>query len=60
MVGLRSPDLAAMIIEPSDPLVEQFWALIARIRDALGGDSKMGRRLCGLLHQAKRLGSVQK
>lgn len=52
LVGLRSPDLGAMIIEPTDPLVEQSWTLNARIREALGGDGKVGRRLCGLLHQA--------
>jgi ubiquinone/menaquinone biosynthesis C-methylase UbiE len=53
LVGLRSPDLGAMIIEPTDPLLEQSWVLNARIREALGGDGKVGRQLCGLLHQAK-------
>jgi SAM-dependent methyltransferase len=52
MVGVRCPDLAAMIIEPYDPQLAHFWALIARIRDELGGDSQMGR-LCGLLQAAK-------
>ena len=52
LVAVRSPHLAAMIIEPYDPQLEHFWALIARIRDELGGDSKMSR-LCGLLQAAK-------
>ena len=49
IVGLRASDLGAKIIEPIDPLIEQYWELFARIRDALGGDSLAGRRLRGLL-----------
>lgn len=53
IVGLRAPDLAASIFELSDPLLDQFWHLFARIRDELGGESNVGRRLSGLLAQAK-------
>jgi hypothetical protein len=55
-VGLRSPDSGASIIEPLDPLIDQYWMLFARIRDELGGDSQVGRRLCGLLRQAGFIG----
>ena len=51
-VGLRAPDLGANIHEPYDPLIDQFWQLFVRIRDELGGESKMGRRLVGLLRTA--------
>jgi ubiquinone/menaquinone biosynthesis C-methylase UbiE len=53
IVGLRSSDLGIMVIEPADPLIDQFWALVARIRNELGGESNVGRRLCTLLQQAK-------
>jgi SAM-dependent methyltransferase len=48
--GVRAPDSSARISEPPDPLIDQFWTLFDKIRDKLGGESKVGRRLCGLLH----------
>ena len=56
IVGLRASDLGAKIVEPIDPLVEQYWDLFARIRDELGGDSIAGRRLRGLLSLAEFTG----
>jgi SAM-dependent methyltransferase len=50
--GVRAPDLGAFIIEPPDPLIDQFWLLFGRMREELGGESKVGRRLCSLLHRA--------
>jgi len=49
LVGLRSTDCGATILEPRDPELERFWALFVKTRDALGGDSQKGRRLFGLL-----------
>jgi ubiquinone/menaquinone biosynthesis C-methylase UbiE len=52
LIGLRAPDNGAMLIEPPDPLIDQYWQLFAKIRDELGGESQVGRRLSGLLRQA--------
>jgi SAM-dependent methyltransferase len=49
--GVRASDLGARIIEPPDPLVDQFWQLFAKIRDELRSENNVGRRLCGLLRQ---------
>jgi len=50
--GVRAPDLGARISEPPDPLIDQFLLLFAKIREELGGESNVGRRLYGLLRQA--------
>lgn len=52
LVGLRSPDNGAILFEPPDPSIEQFWQLITKIRDELSDGSKVGRQLPTLLHQA--------
>jgi ubiquinone/menaquinone biosynthesis C-methylase UbiE len=52
LVALRSPDNGAIIVEPPDPDIEQFWQLITQIRDELSAGSKVGRQLPTLLHQA--------
>jgi len=49
VVGIRSPIWDAKIMEPTDPLLERFWKLMIKIRDGLGGDSSVGRRLTGIL-----------
>lgn len=49
--GIRAPDASARISEPPDPLIDQFWQLFIQIRNELGGESNVGRRLCGLLRQ---------
>lgn len=49
--GVRASDLGGRISEPPDPLIDQFWQLFGKIRDELGGESNVGRRLYGLLRQ---------
>lgn len=56
IVGLKASDIGALICEPEDPLVAQFWMLFVRIRDEMGGDSQAGRRFCGLLRRAGFMG----
>ncbi len=56
VVGLRCPDLSTRITEPPDELIEQYWTLYVRIREEMGGDANMGRRLFGLLEQAGFVG----
>lgn len=49
--GVRASDLGGKIIEPLEPLIDQFWQLFAKIREELGGENNVGRRLCSLLRQ---------
>jgi ubiquinone/menaquinone biosynthesis C-methylase UbiE len=52
LVGIRSPDWAALLIYPPCPLLEQAFHRFKQIQIANGGNPYVGRTLKGLLREA--------
>jgi ubiquinone/menaquinone biosynthesis C-methylase UbiE len=51
-VGLRDPYVAAGFVSPLTPLIEQFGALLIRVREHNGSHPLIGARYRGLLREA--------
>jgi ubiquinone/menaquinone biosynthesis C-methylase UbiE len=49
IVGVRDPDYGTMVFAPATPLLEQWLALMIRLRQHSGGDPFVGRHLRRLL-----------
>jgi ubiquinone/menaquinone biosynthesis C-methylase UbiE len=52
VIGIRDPDLGALLHMPTTPLLEQWLSLRVRVRQHNGGDPFIGRRHRALLQQA--------
>ena len=52
VIGIRDPDLGALLHTPTTPLLETWLTLRVRVRQHNGGDPFIGRRHRALLQQA--------
>jgi len=52
VVGIRSPDWAALVVHPQNPLLEESFRLFKEIQIGNGGNPYVGRALKGLLREA--------
>jgi len=52
VIGVRDTDIGGALLHPLDPLIQEWFALYEADWCAVRGDSRLGRRLPGIMRQA--------
>lgn len=58
VIGVGDTDLAAVVVYPTNPVLDSFFEYFVRLRELDGGSPTVGRQLRTLLHEAGFAASV--